>query len=55
MKCLVCARQLANTNDLREHYVTFHRVIWTIGCSKISWNVKMILLELENAYTVKIS
>ena len=26
MKCLLCARQLPNTNDLREHYVTFHRV-----------------------------
>ena len=26
MKCLLCVRQLPNTNDLTEHYVTFHRV-----------------------------
>ena len=26
MKCLLCARQPPNTDELREHYVTFHRV-----------------------------
>ena len=41
MKYLLCARQLPNTNDLREHYHTFHRVDLN------SWFFKN-LLECKN-------
>ena len=55
MKCLLCVRQLPNTNDLTEHYVTFHRVDPNNCFLKISWNVKTNFLNLENAYVVKTS
>ena len=55
MKCLLCSKEPRNINDLKENYVTFHRIDSDNWFSKILLNVKMKILDLENAQVVQTS